>query len=128
MSLSSGIGFHKIVKKVNLYHVGTDESYHKRQMAPKSPPIMKILPIEVPAISFEELKEVTKNFDADCLIGEGSYGRVYYGVFKSGQTVGIKKLDASKQSDDEFLSQVLLTTLIQVVVCYLKLVITIYID
>ncbi|XP_038896773.1 pto-interacting protein 1-like [Benincasa hispida] len=85
---------------------GTDESYHKRQTVPKSPPIVKIQPIEVPAISFEELKEVTKNFNADCLIGEGSYGRVYYGVFTSGQTVGIKKLDASKQSDDEFLSQV----------------------
>lgn len=71
-------------------------------------------PIEVPAISFQELKAITKNFDAQCLIGEGSYGRVYYGVFTNGQTVAVKNLDASKQPDDEFLSQVLLTTLIQV--------------
>jgi serine/threonine protein kinase len=46
------------------------------------------------------------------LIGEGSYGRVYYGVLKSGQDASIKKLDASKQPDDEFLSQVSLKSYI----------------
>lgn len=80
--------------------------------------MVKLRPIEVPAISFQELKEITKNFDTDCLIGEGSYGRVYYGVFTSGQAVAIKKLDDSKQPNDEFLSQVLLTTLIQVVMFF----------
>lgn len=88
--------------------------------------MVKMRPIEVPVISFQELKEVTKTFDADCLIGEGSYGRVYYGVFKTGQAVAIKKLDASKQPDDEFLSQVLLTILIQVVMFFKKLLSLIY--
>lgn len=63
-------------------------------------------PIEVPEIQADELKEVTDNFGQDSLIGEGSYGRVYYGVLKNGQAAAIKKLDASKQPDEEFLAQV----------------------
>lgn len=54
----------------------------------------------------DELKEITDNFGTNALIGEGSYGRVYYGVLKSGQAAAIKKLDASKQPDEEFLAQV----------------------
>jgi pto-interacting protein 1 len=65
-----------------------------------------VQPIEVPEIQADELKEVTDNFGQDSLIGEGSYGRVYYGVLKSGQAAAIKKLDASKQPDEEFLAQV----------------------
>lgn len=63
-------------------------------------------PILVPTIPVEELSEVTDNFGNDALIGEGSYGRVYYGMLKNGQPAAIKKLDASKQPDDEFLAQV----------------------
>lgn len=63
-------------------------------------------PILVPTIPIEELSEVTDNFGNDALIGEGSYGRVYYGMLKNGQPAAIKKLDASKQPDDEFLAQV----------------------
>lgn len=54
----------------------------------------------------DELKEVTDNFGAQALIGEGSYGRVYRGLLKSGQVAAIKKLDSSKQPDQEFLAQV----------------------
>lgn len=54
----------------------------------------------------DELKEITDNFGAQALIGEGSYGRVYHGVLTSGQAVAIKKLDSSKQPDQEFLAQV----------------------
>lgn len=67
---------------------------------------MKVQPIEVPALPADELKEITDNFGTDALIGEGSYGRVYYGVLKNGQAAAIKKLDASKQPDEEFLAQV----------------------
>jgi pto-interacting protein 1 len=70
---------------------------------------VKVQPIEVPAIPVDELKEVTDNFGTNTLIGEGSYGRVYHGVLKSGQPAAIKKLDASKQPDEEFLAQVLAT-------------------
>ncbi|XVF28120.1 hypothetical protein REPUB_Repub15cG0001800 [Reevesia pubescens] len=65
-----------------------------------------IQPIAIPAISVDELKEMTDNFGTKSLIGEGSYGRVYYGILKSGKAAAIKKLDSSKQPDQEFLAQV----------------------
>jgi hypothetical protein len=64
-------------------------------------------PIAVPAIHLEELKEITKNFSSDALIGEGSYARVYFGVLKDGTKSAVKKLDSSKQPDQEFLVQVM---------------------
>ncbi|KAF8701096.1 hypothetical protein HU200_033748 [Digitaria exilis] len=69
----------------------------------KAPP-----PIEVPELSFEELKEKTDNFGSKALIGEGSYGRVYYAILDSGKHVAVKKLDASTdpELDNEFLTQV----------------------
>lgn len=36
---------------------------------PKAPP-----PIEVPALSLDELKDKTDNFGSKALVGEGSYG------------------------------------------------------
>ncbi|KAE8703560.1 putative receptor-like protein kinase [Hibiscus syriacus] len=85
---------------------GNNGVYHASEIASKSAQTVKIQPIEVPEIPVDELKEITDNFGANSLIGEGSYGRVYYGVLKSGQATAIKKLDASKQPDDEFLAQV----------------------
>lgn len=63
-------------------------------------------PITVPDLPVEELKDVTDNFGTKALIGEGSYGRVYYGILKNGRAAAIKKLDSSKQPDREFLAQV----------------------
>lgn len=63
-------------------------------------------PIEVPAISLDEIKEITKNFSSDALIGEGSYARVFLGVLKDGKKSAVKRLDSSKQPDQEFLVQV----------------------
>jgi len=86
-------------------NAGRDASYHLVENAPSKQPV-KVQPIAVPAISVEELKEVTDSFGSNALIGEGSYGRVYYGLLKNGRAAAIKKLDASKQPDDEFLAQV----------------------
>ncbi|GER55132.1 protein kinase superfamily protein [Striga asiatica] len=69
-----------------------DGGYHSTEAATKSPAV-KIQPIAVLSISVVELKEVTSNFSTESLLGEGSYGRVYYG-------------NLSKQPDDEFLAQV----------------------
>lgn len=69
-------------------------------------PTGRAQPIAVPAIHLEELKEITKNFSSDALIGEGSYARVYFGVLKDGTKSAVKKLDSSKQPDQEFLVQV----------------------
>ncbi|XP_044975942.1 pto-interacting protein 1-like [Hordeum vulgare subsp. vulgare] len=63
-------------------------------------------PIEVPAIPLDEIKEITKNFSSDALIGEGSYARVFLGVLKDGKNSAVKRLDSSKQPDQEFLVQV----------------------
>lgn len=63
-------------------------------------------PIAVPAIAVDELREITEDFGDKALTGEGTYGRVYYGLLKNGRAAAIKKLDASKQPDQEFLAQV----------------------
>ncbi|KAM7260047.1 hypothetical protein ACFE04_015788 [Oxalis oulophora] len=74
-----------------------------RVEAPKAPPT-----IEVPALPLEELKEKTDNFGSKALIGEGSYGRVYYANLNSGVAVAVKKLDVSSEpeSNYDFLSSV----------------------
>ncbi|XP_058102347.1 PTI1-like tyrosine-protein kinase 3 [Magnolia sinica] len=65
-------------------------------------------PIEVPELSLEELIEKTDNFSSTSLIGEGSYGRVYYAALDGEKAVAIKKLDVTAEpvSNDEFLTQV----------------------
>ncbi|OVA11714.1 Protein kinase domain [Macleaya cordata] len=65
-------------------------------------------PIEVPALPLDELKEKTDNFGSKSLIGEGSYGRVYFATLDSGSAVAIKKLDVASEpeSNVEFLTQV----------------------
>ncbi|ONI27819.1 hypothetical protein PRUPE_1G106400 [Prunus persica] len=85
---------------------GSSGGYYHRETAPKDTQTVNILPIAVPAIPVDELKDLTDNFGTKSLIGEGSYGRVYHGVLKSGPAAAIKKLDSSKQPDQEFLSQV----------------------
>ena len=80
--------------------------YRATEAAPKDTQAVAIQPIAVPALQVDELKEITDNFGTKSLIGEGSYGRVYHGVLRSGQAATIKKLDSSKQPDQEFLGQV----------------------
>ncbi|KAM0894901.1 hypothetical protein ACQ4PT_024164 [Festuca glaucescens] len=75
--------------------------------ASKSDPTKPPPPIEVPEMSLDELKEKTNNFGPKALIGEGSYGRVYYAILDSGKHVAVKKLDTSSdcEPDNEFLTQ-----------------------
>lgn len=65
----------------------------------------KALPIEIPAISLNELNRLTGNFGTKALIGEGSYGRVFYAKLSNGMDVAIKKLD-STEPDSDFAAQV----------------------
>ncbi|KAJ4979733.1 hypothetical protein NE237_010513 [Protea cynaroides] len=67
----------------------------------------KILPIETPALSLDELNRLTNNFGQKSLIGEGSYGRVFHATLKDGQAAAIKKLDASTSTepDSDFAAQ-----------------------
>lgn len=88
------------------HSAGNDGFYRASDPTPKGAQVVKVQPIAVPAISVDELKEITDNFGNHELIGEGSYGRVYYGVLKNGRAAAIKKLDTSKQPDQELLAQV----------------------
>ncbi|KAJ0978669.1 hypothetical protein J5N97_014165 [Dioscorea zingiberensis] len=101
---------HQAVNNGALYKTnhsaGNDGAYRATDSAPRGGQVVKVLPISVPAITVDELREITDNFGSKTLIGEGSYGRVYYGVLKSGRAAAIKNLDASKQPDQEFLAQV----------------------
>ncbi|ERN11310.1 probable protein kinase At2g41970 [Amborella trichopoda] len=67
----------------------------------------KVLPIETPALSLSELKQLTNNFGTKALIGEGSYGRVFYATLQTGQAAAIKQLDPSsfQESDADFAEQ-----------------------
>lgn len=74
----------------------------------KSGAPQKVLPIEIPAISLDELNRLTGNFGTKALIGEGSYGRVFYAKLSNGQAAAIKKLDtsSSQEPDTDFVAQV----------------------
>ncbi|XP_044508014.1 probable protein kinase At2g41970 [Mangifera indica] len=66
----------------------------------------KVLPIEVPSVPLDELNRLTSNFGSKALIGEGSYGRVFYAKLETGPAA-IKKLDtgSSEESDSDFAAQ-----------------------
>ena len=49
-------------------------------------------------MSLDEVKEKTENFGSKALIGEGSYGRVYYATLNDGVAVALKKLNVSPGS------------------------------
>ncbi|KAM3345026.1 pto-interacting protein 1 [Capsicum galapagoense] len=85
---------------------GYNAGQRATESAQKEMQTVTIQPIAVPSIAVDELKDITDNFGTKALIGEGSYGRVYHGVLKSGRAAAIKKLDSSKQPDREFLAQV----------------------
>ncbi|KAJ8448540.1 hypothetical protein Cgig2_012184 [Carnegiea gigantea] len=65
------------------------------------------LPIEIPSVSLDELNGLTNNFSQKAMIGEGSYGRVFYAKLKDGREAAVKKLDtsSSQDSDSDFSAQ-----------------------
>lgn len=85
---------------------GNSAGYGASETAERDKQTIAMQPIAIPSVPVDELKDITDNFASKCLIGEGAYGRVYHGVLKSGRAVAIKKLDSSKQPDQEFLAQV----------------------
>ncbi|KAA8527310.1 hypothetical protein F0562_034593 [Nyssa sinensis] len=89
-------------------HADLHQKGSKVSASVKSEVQKPVLPIEVPALSLDELKEKTDSFGSKALIGEGSYGRVYYANLNSGKAVAVKKLDiaAEPESNVDFLTQV----------------------
>lgn len=70
--------------------------------------------IAAQTFTFKELAAATKNFRAECLIGEGGFGRVYKGRLDStNQIVAVKQLDRNGvQGNREFLVEVLMLSLL----------------
>ncbi|KAG6529760.1 protein STRUBBELIG-RECEPTOR FAMILY 8-like isoform X1 [Zingiber officinale] len=59
--------------------------------------------------SVASLQVATNSFNQDCLVGEGSLGRVYRAEFPNGKVLAIKKIDSaalSIQEEDNFLEAV----------------------
>ncbi|CAN8284608.1 unnamed protein product [Cochlearia groenlandica] len=82
---------------------------NRKPQAPMKPTVLKEPPtIDVPAMALDELKAKTENFGSKELIGEGSYGRVYYANLSDGKSMAVKKLDNSVEPETniEFLTQV----------------------
>ncbi|KAI0519246.1 hypothetical protein KFK09_006688 [Dendrobium nobile] len=70
--------------------------------------------ISAQTFAFRELAAATKNFRADCFLGEGGFGKVYKGRLESSnQIVAIKQLDQNGlQGNREFLVEVLMLSLL----------------
>ncbi|XLU45205.1 probable serine/threonine-protein kinase PBL7 isoform X2 [Arachis duranensis] len=70
--------------------------------------------IAAQTFSFRELATATRHFRAECLLGEGGFGRVYKGRLESiNQIVAIKQLDRNGlQGNREFLVEVLMLSLL----------------
>ncbi|OIT04617.1 PREDICTED: probable protein kinase At2g41970 [Nicotiana attenuata] len=85
---------------------GASERGEPRSAARNGAP-QKVLPIEVPEMSLDELNRLTGNFGQKALVGEGSYGRVFGAKLSNGQQAAIKKLDTSSspEPDSDFASQ-----------------------
>ncbi|GAV63977.1 Pkinase_Tyr domain-containing protein [Cephalotus follicularis] len=89
----------------NTYGGANDRGEPKASNMVKSGAPQKVLPLEIPAISLVELNKMTGNFGQKALIGEGSYGRVFYATLSNGQAAAIKKLDSSEEPDPDFAAQ-----------------------
>uniref|UniRef100_A0ACD5XBM1 Uncharacterized protein n=1 Tax=Avena sativa TaxID=4498 RepID=A0ACD5XBM1_AVESA len=77
----------------------------------KAEPQDSALSVDIPVLSLGELIEKTDDFGATALIGEGSYGRVYYAVLDTGTKMAVKKLDPTEnETTSEFLAQVSLVS------------------
>ncbi|XVF55984.1 hypothetical protein PTKIN_Ptkin06aG0079600 [Pterospermum kingtungense] len=91
----------------NQFGAGSGRGEPRTSNVVKSGGPPKILPIEIPAIRLDELNKMTDNFGTKALIGEGSYGRVFFGNLSDGRAAAIKKLDtgSAPEPDDDFGAQ-----------------------
>jgi len=65
------------------------------------------------AFTYGELASATDNFRAECMLGEGGFGRVYRGRLENGQVVAVKQLDREgAQGNREFVVEVLMLSLL----------------
>ncbi|KAF9600287.1 hypothetical protein IFM89_005873 [Coptis chinensis] len=82
-----------------MHSTGNDRGEPRGSQASRSSAPPKILPIETPAISLDELKRLTSNFGTKALVGEGSYGRVFSATLSTGESAAVNKLDLDNTQD-----------------------------
>ncbi|XP_058080234.1 protein STRUBBELIG-RECEPTOR FAMILY 8 isoform X3 [Magnolia sinica] len=66
-------------------------------------------PITAASYSVASLQTVTNSFSQECLVGEGSLGRVYRAELNNGKVLAVKKIDSAAltlQEEDDFLEAV----------------------
>ncbi|CAL9200769.1 unnamed protein product [Musa hybrid cultivar] len=81
------------------------EKLHGKNVPVKRPKI----PITATSYTVASLQVATNSFSQDCLVGEGSLGRVYRAEFPNGKVLAVKKIDSaaiSLQEEDNFLEAV----------------------
>lgn len=65
-------------------------------------------------IPFVEIQQVTKNFDANLIIGEGGFGKVYKGTLKDGSKVAVKRSNPDHgQGLPEFQTEIMILSKIR---------------
>ncbi|XP_024974416.1 probable protein kinase At2g41970 [Cynara cardunculus var. scolymus] len=94
------------------YGGGSDRGEPRGSGPAKSGVPQKPVSIDKPALSLNELNRMTDNFGTKTFIGEGSYGRVFYGKLSTGEEAAVKKLDTSSspEPDNDFTSQLSLVS------------------
>ncbi|KAJ4968279.1 hypothetical protein NE237_014980 [Protea cynaroides] len=80
-------------------------------VSPAPPPLQGVA---AQTFTFHELASATKNFQQECLLGEGGFGRVYKGKLENtGQLAAVKQLGGNGlQGNREFLVEILMLSLL----------------
>ncbi|PHT45011.1 Serine/threonine-protein kinase 38-like [Capsicum baccatum] len=86
-----------VIRKVHDMETKTDRGDPSRTARGRTP--YKVLPIEAPVFTLDELNRIIGNFGQKSLVGEGSYGRIFCAKLRNGQQVAIKKLDTSSSAE-----------------------------
>lgn len=67
------------------------------------------LQLENTQFTFLELQKITNNFERE--LGQGGFGRVYYGCLEDGTQVAVKmRSNSSIQGNKEFLAEVIVSS------------------
>ncbi|KAF9588614.1 hypothetical protein IFM89_013701 [Coptis chinensis] len=106
-SVVSSKSYLLVTSLVFLASAGNDRGEPRGSQASRSSAPPKILPIEMPAISLDELKRLTSNFRTKDLVGEGSYSRVFSATSSTGESTAVKNLDLgnTQEPDSDFAAQ-----------------------
>ena len=97
-----GVAYYVPITSTIIFHVA-GSNYHIN-------PTKKEQPTQALAtISLDELKEITRNFSYDTLIGQGSHSEVFLGELKDSRKCVVKILEYPdvEELDNEFLLKVM---------------------